>query len=62
MVERTVHVGVMTYAREGGLTMFALSGAVVNVDDKDIERFDRLNGGAPKESPAKPVRASKANK
>lgn len=45
MPERTVNIGVMTYTAEGGLEhQFALSGAVVNVDESDIERFDRFNG------------------
>lgn len=45
MPKRTVNIGVMTYTAEGGLEyQFALSGAVVNVDQSDIERFDRYNG------------------
>lgn len=45
MPQRTVQIGVMTYDAGGGLgNQFALHGAVVNVTEEDIERFDRLNG------------------
>lgn len=59
MTDRTVNVGVMTFIEQGGLTQFALRGAVVNVADEDLERFDRLNGSTPVESPRKPGRPRK---
>lgn len=61
MPERTVNVGVMTYVAEGGLTQFALHGAVVDVAATDLARFDRLNG-ATAEKPARKEHPSKSTK
>lgn len=42
-VERTIHIGLMTYLSPDGLWLFGQLGDVVQVHPDDIERFDRLN-------------------
>ena len=52
MTKRTVNIGLATYLRPDKLLQFGLYGETVDVDPKDLERFDRLNGEAPAEEPA----------
>lgn len=43
MAERTIRTGIGTYLGTDGVWNYAHFGAVVDVADEDLERFDRLN-------------------
>jgi hypothetical protein len=43
----------VTYTDAEGVRRYGVAGEHVNVHDDDLERFDRVNGGAPQRSAAK---------
>jgi hypothetical protein len=52
MTERTVQLGMTTYTDVNGQRRIGLAGEKVDVAVDDVERFDRVNGGAPEGSAA----------
>ena len=52
MTERTVQLGMTTYTDVNGERRIGQAGEQVNVADGDLKRFDKLNGGAPKDAPS----------